>query len=1061
LGIAKDQQFAQLNIVPVQYLPSENTIRVYHNIEFEVVFVGGQKAAKRDLARPMIYQIVSHRGFETVLQPFITWKTEMGFDVRVTYTDQFTGSGLTLSNNIRTYLQSRYNNPATRAHFLLLVGSHSLLPAFPTRFPVSSGHVTDFYFAEYTDDHLPDVQIGRLSGTTVQHIANQIDKILRMEQLDIPSTEFMNRAMLIAGDDNHWQNLSNGQVNYAAHYYFNTANGINATVLNFPESVPQSLNVRNFVNTGASWVNFSAHCLPNGWYGPDFHVPHVAQLTNTHMFPLMMGNCCQSGWLNGTTSANSPSFGEALLRAENRGAVAYIGTTNNSYWWEDFFWSLGARSVNPVLNNINPARGGILYSHAGQGAYDRMFHLHGEQWHANWTQSQWAHTVYEIIFAGNMAVQLSTASGSGDGRMKQYYWEIYTVFGDPSYIHSFRIPTPMTVNYPSSINTAEVELTIETVPLARIGLTRDGELIAGGMADLNGEVTFTFDSPLDLGELKLVITARNRIPYFSTIDIIPSIPEAPNAATNFTVTPGANGALTAALNWTNPALNLEDGALTGLTAVRIYLIGEETPVHTISNPPIGQPSSWTYTATASGMHRFRLVPENTYGEGRPANSAAVWIGIDVPNAPTNVVLVKNDVTAQLSWIAPTTSQNGGHFTTGLVYDVFRMPGDVQVATGLTTTTFSEVIGVPGTFSYRVLARNATGASASVTSNAELFCPRVSVFPWTEGFENNGTALPFCWTQQHVLGAVNWTVVTHTIGSPTAVPPNGGIRKARFATINRNGHTTKLISPPIDLTTVRNPVLTFWHTQQVWSSDQDALRVFYRTSSSSEWVLLQEYTTNIATWTERIIPLPNASTNFYIAFQATANFGHGVQLDNISITGDPRQEGAVVATPELDHVTQNSITILAVEAPDNGQPVEYAISLTLAVPRTGWQDELTFDGLIHSTEYHIFARSKEHGPFDAGTASAPLTASTASDATTIHIIVDEQTLSVFPNPVKDVLHIQTDETIQQIVVLDLNGRTVGTWQGNHKSINLQSLPTGQYIVRIHTETAIVPIKIMKQ
>jgi hypothetical protein len=87
--------------------------------------------------------------------------------------------------------------------------------------------------------------------------------------------------------------------------------------------------------------------------------------------------------------------------------------------------------------------------------------------------------------------------------------------------------------------------------------------------------------------------------------------------------------------------------------------------------------------------------------------------------------------------------------------------------------------------------------------------------------------------------------------------------------------------------------------------------------------------------------------------------------------------------------------------------------------------------------------------------------TDSEATTIDIIVGEQMLSVFPNPVSDILHIQTDETIQQIVVLDLSGRTVGTWQGDHRSINLQALPTGQYIVRIHTETAIVPIKIMKQ
>jgi hypothetical protein len=73
---------------------------------------------------------------------------------------------------------------------------------------------------------------------------------------------------------------------------------------------------------------------------------------------------------------------------------------------------------------------------------------------------------------------------------------------------------------------------------------------------------------------------------------------------------------------------------------------------------------------------------------------------------------------------------------------------------------------------------------------------------------------------------------------------------------------------------------------------------------------------------------------------------------------------------------------------------------------------------------------------------------------------ENRLLVYPNPVFDVLNIQTEQVIKQIVVLDLNGRIVMQLQGNIRTIDLQSIPAGNYIVNIRTETAIIPIKIVK-
>jgi hypothetical protein len=72
-----------------------------------------------------------------------------------------------------------------------------------------------------------------------------------------------------------------------------------------------------------------------------------------------------------------------------------------------------------------------------------------------------------------------------------------------------------------------------------------------------------------------------------------------------------------------------------------------------------------------------------------------------------------------------------------------------------------------------------------------------------------------------------------------------------------------------------------------------------------------------------------------------------------------------------------------------------------------------------------------------------------------------TLQVFPNPVENILNIQTEEIIKQIAILDMNGKIVFQFFGNNKTLDLSSLSVGNYVVRIHTENSITPVKIVKQ
>jgi chitinase len=159
----------------------------------------------------------------------------------------------------------------------------------------------------------------------------------------------------------------------------------------------------------------------------------------------------------------------------------------------------------------------------------------------------------------------------------------------------------------------------------------------------------------------------------------------------------------------------------------------------------------------------------------------------------------------------------------------------------------------------------------------------AIFSWSEGFENGGT-IPVNWSQEQVAGSgVFWTFIS---GSGNGHPSNAhtGTYNACFKDNTTADNKTKLITPPLDLSLVSNPVLRFWHTQIAQSGRQDQLAVFYKTSLSESWIQLASYTASISSWTEETITLPATSSTFYIAFEGNAKYGRGVCLDDVSLTG---------------------------------------------------------------------------------------------------------------------------------------------------------------------------------
>lgn len=70
-----------------------------------------------------------------------------------------------------------------------------------------------------------------------------------------------------------------------------------------------------------------------------------------------------------------------------------------------------------------------------------------------------------------------------------------------------------------------------------------------------------------------------------------------------------------------------------------------------------------------------------------------------------------------------------------------------------------------------------------------------------------------------------------------------------------------------------------------------------------------------------------------------------------------------------------------------------------------------------------------------------------------------TLTFFPNPVKDILHINTSEMVKTIVLFDMNGKNMQLPQSKNQ-LDMSSLAKGIYVVEVGTDSGLTRTKIIK-
>ncbi|MGB2823452.1 MAG: C25 family cysteine peptidase, partial [Phycisphaerae bacterium] len=329
-GYADGQRLVMLEVAPISYNPAAGTISVYEALTFSVEIAGAVEAAG-DVA---LFEasgsagtggrllIIAHNDFAGQLSAFVTHKTARGWTVDVANTS----TAGTTNTAIRSYIQSRYNNVATRPDAVLLVGDTDRIPYF-----VGSGSatpVTDLYYGcmDGGDDWYQEIPVGRFSVANTTQLADVIEKTIYYETSS--AGDWTNDAVFMASVDNY--TITEGTHNWVISHYMDPL-GYDSTKLYQVTYNATTADVRNAFNAGQALGVYSGHGSTYSWAdGPPFSQTDVRNLTNVGKYPLIASFACITGEYD-----VSECFMETWLRSPDKAAVAVVGASVSSYWTED------------------------------------------------------------------------------------------------------------------------------------------------------------------------------------------------------------------------------------------------------------------------------------------------------------------------------------------------------------------------------------------------------------------------------------------------------------------------------------------------------------------------------------------------------------------------------------------------------------------------------------------------------------------------------------------------------------------------------------------------------
>ncbi len=506
-GIYRGRKLANIAVHPAFYDPKGGYVDLITSMVMDIKYEpsltkgedeGSVKSEKGGYAsdayvpgytdKPVQMIIVTDSIFRKHLTPLVWWKMLKGLPVTVIY--KRSGPADTVYQDLKKRITEVYANSLVAGNpvqYLLIAGDPSIIPTAR-----GTSNVSDLYYGEFDGDgdYFPELFIGRLPVSDTTQLKGMVKKIIDYETWNYDTTnDFWSGALATAGNAPGFELYMNGQVQYIYNNYLATDTSLNAVRWLYPQAQEKDDSLKLLINKGLGILNYTGHGEAAGFSDPQLRALLVSELTNQNEYPLVIANACRTAQIS-----VFPCLGTSMVNAVGKGAIGYIGCTNDSYWVDDFFWAVGPGT--PALD--------VTYGATGRGAFDRLFHTHDEP------PGEWYHTMGQINFSGNLSVSASTSP------RKKYYWETYILLGDPSLSPVIGRPEQFDVEIPHTIPQELKSLSFFTEPFSYAALSDFDTLWDASYVSPSGNISLAIPAGVKDSCL-LVITGQNKLPFMKTV----------------------------------------------------------------------------------------------------------------------------------------------------------------------------------------------------------------------------------------------------------------------------------------------------------------------------------------------------------------------------------------------------------------------------------------------------------------------------------------------------------------------------------------------------------------
>jgi len=549
-GYLGGHQLANVLIYPVQYLPAENRIKFYTQVEFTIRYSAGGKEAlpirHRSTAVSQVYQTILNRAtinpdlgrlnfkpkemgksivppgdfeyviitaasFVSTFQPLADWKTQKGVPAQIVTTDWIYSnySGYDNAEKVRNFIKDAYQNWGTL--WILLGGDTNVVPDRSTwAMDCEAGMHSDennvrcdLYFSdldgtwdangnhiygevEDSVDLYADVFVGRASCSNVSKAQALVNKLLTYEKT--PPADYTTDMLFLA------------EILWSSPY---TNSGISKDMIDelyVPSQFDpitklyEDLGNENYtsvmaaLNDGQNIVNHDGHC----WYtvmgvgSGSLSPSDMDALHNGPRNSILYSIGC---W---PAAIEYDCIAEHFINNPNGGGVAFIGNTR--YGWG--------------------SPGNPKYGYSDR--FDQQFYA-----------SLFAKDIYRI---GATVADMKAFYVPFSRQENVYRWCQYQVvlLGDPEMPIWTDTPQTLIVQHPDTIisGSSRFPVTVcggsgsmEPVEGALVCLMKGDEVYQRGLTDAQGQILLDI-SPSSAGEMYLTVTAHDFLYHTDAVTVL-------------------------------------------------------------------------------------------------------------------------------------------------------------------------------------------------------------------------------------------------------------------------------------------------------------------------------------------------------------------------------------------------------------------------------------------------------------------------------------------------------------------------------------------------------------